>query len=573
MKYATFLCSRQNCIIKILHNDLPLPLTPGTPLKQLLLPEDQCALETLTATPRQSAALLHFSDPSTPLLVLFCPYQEHQLFLLLKTTQTELLTDFASLYDDARSWAADVLATPFDDAYYEIQKMNNQLLNSQRALAKSNFQLKQVLSEIRKASSTIALLERDPLTTLYNLPAFYQKLQQRIQEETTTDFDVIMFDLEHFKLVNEMFGHAAGDHLLQQLALFLIGLPHMETGIAAHDSADIFFLLMPSCLHFYELLNTSTSEFLKAYPLPLMLRGQIGVCPVTDRTLSPEQFCDRARLALDTVPASADSRIGIYTEQLHKKMHRNHQLLDAVPTALTNREFRLYLQPKVDIRSGDVIGAEALIRWQHPEFGLVPPDQFIPLLEKEGLIYRVDLFIWEEACRILKTRRDQGLRMLPISVNVARNDLYQPDLLDTLNQLLTSYSLPTDLLNLEILERSYVEDPTHMLRILTGLRDQGFLIEMDDFGIGESSLAMLAEMPVDCLKLDRQFLVAGIHDRRHIEVIRLILNLAHALDIQTIAEGVETQEQADFLVSMGCPFAQGYFYGRPEPAEKFLLIP
>ena len=163
--------------------------------------------------------------------------------------------------------------------------------------------------------------------------------------------------------------------------------------------------------------------------------------------------------------------------------------------------------------------------------------------------------------------------MLPISVNVARNDLYQPDLPDALDHLLTSYGLPTDLLNLEILERSYVEDPAHMLKILTRLRDQGFLIEMDDFGIGESSLAMLAEMPVDCLKLDRQFLVAGIHDRRHIEVIRMILNLASALDIQTIAEGVETQEQADFLVSMGCPIAQGYFYGRPEPAEKFLLIP
>lgn len=573
MKYATFLCSRQNCILKILHNDLPISLILGTLLKHLLLPEDQRSLETLTATPRQSAALLHFSDSSLPLLAIFCPYQEYQLFLLLETTQAELLADFASLYTDARAWAADVLATPFDDEYYEIQKMNNQLLNSQRALAKSNFQLKQLLDDIHQANSTIAWLERDPLTTLYSLSAFYQKVQQRIQEASDTDFDVIMFDLEHFKLVNETFGHAAGDRLLQQLSLFLIGLPHIEEGIAAHDSADTFFLLMPSYLHFYETLYASASDFLKVYPLSLRLRGQIGVCPVTDRTLSPEQLCDRARLALDTLSSSAESRIGIYTEQLHEQMLRNHHLLDAVPDALANREFRLYLQPKVDIRSGDVIGAEALIRWQHPARGLVPPDQFIPLLEKEGSIYRVDLFIWEEACRILKERRNRGLRMLPISVNVARNDLYQPDLPDALDHLLTSYGLPTDLLNLEILERSYVEDPAHMLKILTRLRDQGFLIEMDDFGIGESSLAMLAEMPVDCLKLDRQFLVAGIHDRRHIEVIRMILNLASALDIQTIAEGVETQEQADFLVSMGCPIAQGYFYGRPEPAEKFLLIP
>lgn len=573
MNYATFLCSEHGCIIKILHNSLPLPLAAGSSLSALLAPDQSAALDVLLTEKQQESALLSFSGMDSPLLALSCPYPNYVLLFVLDTGQPDLLTAFAKIYTDTISWVKDAMALSYEDEYYEIQKMNNQLLNSQRALAKSNFQLKQVLSDIRKANSTIACLERDSLTTLYSLPAFYQKLQRQLTDLPQTDFDVIMLDLEHFKLVNETFGHVSGDRLLQQLALFLISLPNADDGIFAHDSADIFFIFMPSALNFHKTLSRQVANFLKAYPLPLLLREKIGVCPVTDRTLSPEQLCDRARLALDTILPTAHSRIAFYNDRLHNRLLQNHKLLDAIPHALSNREFRLYLQPKVDIRTREVVGAEALIRWQHPTSGLVPPDQFIPLLERDGSIYRVDLFIWEEACRILQTRQKNGQRMLPISVNVARCDLYQPDLIKDLDCLLSTYQLKPEMLNLEILERSYVDDPDYMLQMLTTLRSRGFLVEMDDFGIGESSLAMLAEMPVDCLKLDRQFLVAGIHDRRHTEVIRFILNLAATLDIQTIAEGVETQEQADFLAAMGCPHAQGYFYGRPEPSEKFLQVP
>lgn len=250
----------------------------------------------------------------------------------------------------------------------------------------------------------------------------------------------------------------------------------------------------------------------------------------------------------------------------------NHKLFDSVQSALGNNEIHLYLQPKVDMTTQQVIGAEALIRWIHPEYGFISPGLFIPILEKEGHIYEVDKFIWEEACKILHTRKMQGLSSLPISVNVARADLYQGDLTDVLTNLLKKYNLEASDLHLEIIERAYVDDSSNINRVLSKLRELGFFIEMDDFGIGESSLSMVADMPVDCLKLDRQFLLFELSDKRHIEVIRFIINLANALDMGIIAEGVETQEQADFLISMGCRYAQGFYYYRPEEAKKFLEI-
>ena len=236
--------------------------------------------------------------------------------------------------------------------------------------------------------------------------------------------------------------------------------------------------------------------------------------------------------------------------------------------ALDNREYRLYLQPKIDMTTGKMIGAEALIRWISPEMGFIPPDKFIPSLEKEGRIYPVDQYIWGEACRFLRERKNLGLSPITVSVNLARADLYQSDLPEVLENLLRKYDLHPQELHLEIIERDYTGDTRHMSGILDTLKKQGFTIEMDDFGVGESSLAMAAEMPVDILKLDRQFLVANLNSERHVAVIRLILNLAKTLGMKVIAEGVETREQVELLLSLGCRYAQGYVYGKPEPAEK-----
>ena len=461
----------------------------------------------------------------------------------------------------------------YKDEYYEIQKMNNQLINSQRALVKANQRLKQALADIRSANDTIALLEQDELTGLCRMSAFYHKVRKRRGREPEQPFDIIVLNIEHFTLVNELFGRKASEQLVQSMALFLTGLEHADEGILARSSGDVFYLYMPVISgkeRFYDFLMQKLPVFFESYPLPVHLEGRIGVYSGGEEEIPVEQMCDRARLALDTIQKQDKRRIAFYTRELHEKILLEHRILDSVQDALENREYKLYLQPKVDMTTGKMIGAEALIRWISPEMGFIPPDKFIPLLEKEGRIYPVDQYIWEEACRFLHERKSRGLSPITVSVNLARADLYQSDLPDVLENLLEKYDLHPQELHLEIIERDYTGDTQHMSDILDRLKKQGFTIEMDDFGVGESSLAMAAEMPVDILKLDRQFLVANLHSERHVAVIRLILNLAKTLGMKVIAEGVETKEQVELLLSLGCWYAQGYLYGKPEPAEKLL---
>ena len=460
--------------------------------------------------------------------------------------------------------------TAYDDGYYKIQQMNNQLINSQRALLKKNQQLKDLLQEIRNANNLITFLERDELTGLLSLYAFYQKAQKLLSQNPTTDYDVIILNLEQFKLVNETFSRETGDKLLKSLALYLNGLDNSEQGLLSRASADVFYLLMPADLHFPERLKEQISSFMDIYPLPLHLHAKLGVYSTAFERIPIENMCDRALFAIDSISHVIGTELAVYNQKLHDQLILESLILDHVHEAVENREFLLYLQPKVEIRTGTIIGAEALIRWQHPTLGWITPDRFVPLLEKNGYIYEVDQYIWKESCKVIAGLRSDGHKAVPISVNASRSDLYQEDLLDILQKMISDYQLSTSDLRIEIIERNYVRDSSNIYQILSALRTAGFLVEMDDFGTGESSLSMIADMPIDCLKLDRSFLTSSFHDKRHTEIIRLIINLAEVLDINVIAEGVETQEQADLLDQLGCRYAQGYFYAKPVPAQDFI---
>ena len=574
MNQYIFLCDKKWQIRQVLYTPSECVIQPDVHLTDLIVhPEILTQNEDFDAQKQNTVSLLFLSS-EREIPAIICTYPQYYLIFLVRVENHQDFADFANSYIKFISWADDHLQAPYQDEYFQIQQMNNQLINSQRALMKTNQRLKQVLDKVRQANDTIAILERDELTEFYRAFAFYQKVQDVLDQSENQEFDIIILDISRFKLINETFGRKAGDTLLQNLALFLVGLENAEKGIFARASADTFFLFMPEELHYYIYLSEQVSAFFKNYPLPIHVQEKIGVYKVNKNTgISVEQMCDRACLALDTQVFQNDSGIAFYDQKLHDALLMEHQLLDCVPEALRKHQFRLYLQPKFDMVTGEVTGAEALIRWVHPEMGLIPPDRFIPLLEKEGGIYEVDRYIWEEACKILHQRQKNGQKKLPISVNVARSDLYQTNLLPVVLSLLEKYELSAPDLHLEILERAYVNDSKHIFEILTSLREHGLFIEMDDFGTGESSLSMVAEMPIDLLKLDRQFLVSSIKNTRQIEVIRFIINLAKTLDVNVIAEGVETKEQAELLCSMGCRYAQGYYYGRPEPAEKFLDVP
>ncbi len=457
-------------------------------------------------------------------------YPRCNLVFLVRIHSEEEFIAFSSIYSRCTVWAEEALQD-YHDEYYQISQMNNQLINSQRALTKANQQYRRLLQQVHEANNLISVLEQDELTGLLRLPALYRRAQQIMEAEPGRAFDMIAVNFHSIRTVNELFGRETGDRLLKDFALFLAGQEHADQGLLAHAAGSVFLLFLPSELHFHAQLRQKASAWLSRYPLPLQLRVRIGVCTSDDSSTAAEALYDRARLALDTLKQDPGQQLAFYTEELHRQLLLRHKLMDNIPTALTRHEILLYLQPKVRLEDGAVVGAEALVRWQHPELGLSP---------------------------------------LSVSVNMARSDFYQPDLLDFLKGLLLTYDLAPEQLHLEVLERAYVQDSAHLCQVLTDLRRHGFVIEMDYFGVGESSLAMLADMPIDIIKLDRQFLLTAEQNTAHIEVIRCIIQLAEKLNIGIIAEGVETPQQAELLRSLGCGHAQGYLYGRPEPAEHFL---
>lgn len=570
MKQSVLISDKEWKIQKILAHSLDIPIEKDSYLTDLIVNPSEVINNEDFKSEKQTIMMLKFKDRDKKIPTIFCTYSENFLIFLVHVENQQDFTDFIESYLYYLSWAEENLHTLYHDDFYQIQQINNQLINSQRALMKSNHQLQRVLKEIREVNNTIAVLERDQLTNLYRASAFYYKAKKRMDEEPEEEFDIIVLDISNFKLVNEIFGRQSGDRLLKSFALFMVGIEDTELGVLARVAADDFYLLMPKRLHFYDKLNQEVERFFKNYPLPVHLSAKIGVYRIQEEKISVEQMCDRARLALDSIDKNSDKRIGFYNDKLHENLILEHKILDSVQDALKNHEFKLYLQPKVNMITGEMIGAEALVRWVHPELGFVFPNKFIPLLERENMIYEVDKYIWEETCKILKLRKERGLKAIPISINVSRGDFYEKDLIDVLIQLVNKYDLNREQLHLEIIERAYVNDSEHIFVVLSELRKNGFIIEMDDFGTGESSLAMLAQMPVDYLKLERYFLVAAEDNKRQLEIIRLIINLAKTLEMNVIAEGVETDEQAAVLLSMGCQCAQGYLYGRPAPAQEFL---
>ena len=570
MKYAVLLCDRQWNIQNILHQSEDAQLPPVASLTGLLADPAVLNGEPLReAGPAPKFFQLKLRDGSQ-VPAFFCVYAANILVFLVHICNEADFIEFSDLYSKVITWA-DKTLRDYQDDYYQIQQMNNQLINSQRALMKSNLRYRQLLDEIQDANNLIALLEQDELTTLLRAPALHNRANEQMQAAKGESFTMLVVDLEPLRQINELFGRRSGDRLLQDFALFLLGLDESGEVVFARSAGNAFLAFAPAGMKFHLLLEEKAEQFLQQYPLPMRLRCKIGGCTaVADGILTAEEMNDRARLALETLRGANRSGTAFYNEVLHRQVLLHHKILDNVQGALSRGELQLYLQPKVWLTDGTVFGAEALVRWFHPELGFVPPNDFIPLLESEGAIYPLDQYIWEQACKVLQQRQKLGMPAWSISVNVARSDFYQPDLLDVLMRLMKKYDLQPDQLHLEVLERAYVKDSDRLFEVLTQLRGHGFCIEMDDFGVGESSLAMLANMPVDIIKLDRQFLVTALDNPRHIEVIRCIIQLAHTLKIGIIAEGVETPDQAELLLSLGCYHAQGYLYGRPEPAETFL---
>lgn len=430
--------------------------------------------------------------------------------------------------------------------------------------------------ELSEGRRIISKTKRDSLTDLYNkeyLETFGEQYDHFHEDE---DMDAIILDINRFNVLNERYGREFGDKVLCIVANEAKKIFHENGGIIGRDNGDEFSVYCPHRNDYKEIVDRIT----KAIDLDPETKGRVrlrmGVYPSVDKTTSINHRLTLAKRAADTVKNSFNNNVAIYDETLRKKEVYQERLVDDFNRAIEEDEFEVYYQPKFYIQADKPIlnSAEALVRWKHSELGMVSPGEFIPLFEKNGLIQRLDEYVWVHAAKQIRKWKDELNVVVPISVNVSRIDMYDPDLIHTFSDILKENNLTVNDLHLEVTESAYTEDSGQIIETVKRLRQTGFQIEMDDFGTGYSSLNMINKMPIDALKLDMSFIKSAFDGKKDTHMLEVIVKIAKHLNVPSIAEGVETKEQYLTLKELGCDIIQGYYFSPPVEAkefEKFLL--
>ncbi len=413
--------------------------------------------------------------------------------------------------------------------------------------------------------------ETEVKTGMYSLNGFSRHAQEYILANPQKAYMIIQWDLDGFKVFNDINGYQNGDTIL-------FGIGHssperVKNGIVfGHLNSDHFVMLAEQAEGAADQIYNDIEAMLRELNGGEDLRFHMGICTVDDPEESIASLCDHALIALRTVKGQYQERYAWYTENMRNLIVEESRLAAEMESALSSGQFQVWYQPQVNYKTGKICGAEALVRWIHPEDGIIPPIRFIPLFERNGFITKLDHYIWDQVCAFQRGWIDSGHKAYPVSINISRRDIYTDDLIQAITSLTQKYDLAPELLHLEITESVYMASPEKMNKIVDVLQEKGFHVEIDDFGSGYSSLNTLKDMKVSTLKLDMKFLQQSENSDRSGRIISAMIRMADWLDVGTIAEGVETKEQADFLKSMGCYHLQGYYFFKPMKEEDYRRV-
>ena len=421
---------------------------------------------------------------------------------------------------------------------------------------------------LRETAAVINMIQYDRLTGLYSKEFFYQRVKEILLQHPDRKYDILCSDIENFKLINDIFGIPAGDRLLCGVADMYTRLVG-DKGICGRFNADQFACLLEHTAEYTDDMFIELGMEINSLSHAKNIVMKWGIYSIHDRGISVEQMCDRALLAANSIKGQYGKYCAAYDDQLRSRLLREQAITDGMEAALAEGQFEVYLQPKYRIKDDRLAGAEALVRWNHPEWGMQSPAYFIPLFEKNGFITKLDQYVWDRACAVLREWEDKGYPPLSVSVNVSRADIYNADIADILLNTIRRHRLPPSRLYLEITESAYTENPAQIIHTIGRLRELGFVIEMDDFGSGYSSLNMLNKMSIDILKLDMKFIQSETAKPVNQGILRFIMGLARWMNLGVVVEGVETREQLERLREIGCDYVQGYFFARPMPCGEF----
>lgn len=406
------------------------------------------------------------------------------------------------------------------------------------------------------------------LTGLPNLRAFFYQAAEIMRTNRDQTFALIVLDIAHFKALNEFCGWDAGDKMLVYIADLLKNYDGPQTALF-HFRADCFGMLVP----FKEkselvTLAQDLCAKIEAYPITYRVLPSVGICIATDPEMPISALRDYATMALQTIKGKFYAKYAFFDESMRQQMLLEKQIENDILTAMQTEQLQAYIQPKVDMSTGEIIGGEALIRWIHPEKGIISPGLFLPVLEKNGLIIDVDFLIWTQVFAWLNKRIKAGKKVVPISVNISRMHFFDNTFREKLVLLSAEYAVPPNLVALELTESAFLNNADSIYDNLQQLRSLGFSLSMDDFGTGYSTMTMLKNQPVDEIKIDKGF-IDDIDDGQEQIIVSSIIAMLKALNKKIIVEGVETQAQRKFLLEQNCLHAQGFLYYKPMPLDEY----
>lgn len=410
-------------------------------------------------------------------------------------------------------------------------------------------------------------LNYDSLTKAYNRYGFYKNAQKLIKEHTDTEYCLILSDIKSFKLINEIYGENIADKILID-EVNIIRQKMKGNSVLGRLNGDIIAMVIPkeylSEKEFSDMIKLLSDRYSnKNFRLHIYL----GVYYIKDVNETIRQMVDKVSLVIMKSKGNMSNYILYYDENSYRNDIFKQQLIGEFETALNENQFCMYLQPQTD-KDGNMLGAEALIRWNHPNMGLIMPGAFIECFEDAGLIYRLDNYIWEEAAKQLKIWKDSGYNYY-ISVNISAKDFYHIDVYQTFKNLVSKYGIDTDKLHIEITETALSEDKQAAHKTIERLHDEGFIIEIDDFGSGYSSFNFLKDVCADVIKIDRVFLKKSSHEERGEQILRSIISLSHDIGMDVITEGVENVDQLSMLAKMNCDWFLGYYFSKPIAVGDF----
>lgn len=430
--------------------------------------------------------------------------------------------------------------------------------------------MNRVRQMIRMRESTMILesLEKDSLTGLYAKEFFYRRVSQHLKENPEENFVMWVTDIQGLKVINEKYGIETGDEVLRMMA----GSDEKFDGfvLGGRIEGDKFAALIKESALSFVKKGASLPDGGIPFPVPNIVIKH-GLYHIRKHsTLEPQGMYDRALLALQKIKDNFGVYYSEYDDELRKTLLMKRQVADLAQTALDNHQFVVYYQPKFDIKRGETNGAEALIRWVHPELGFMNPGFFIPQFEQNGFIKQLDFYVWEEVCKTLSEWSKSGMRMVPVSVNLSRRNFEDENLVDRMVTMVDRYGIDHSYFHVEVTESAYSDNPHAITETVRRLHDNGFAVELDDFGSGYSSMSALSELSLDVMKLDMS-LIKNDNPNSDRSVLKFSLQLAKMMNLQTVAEGVETEEQAKRISSLGGDYIQGYFYSKPLPKKEFEL--